>query len=95
MGKSKKDGINQTGVRYGKTDLVRMGVFMEGQYISSGEQFNGKKSSALDYRSKGKQFLTAPVKKGHDSKDAYFDKEFVRVFEVTWTKDRMNLTLIW
>ncbi|KAI8907374.1 hypothetical protein EDD86DRAFT_209408 [Gorgonomyces haynaldii] len=81
MGRSKKE-LGSIGTQYGKTDLVRMGLFSEAQYISSGEQYNTKKGgSTLDYRTKGKQFLTAPPKKGHDDKHAYFDKEFVRVFE--------------
>jgi hypothetical protein len=32
-------------------------------------------------RAKGKQFQTTPPKKGHDTKDGYFDKEFIRLFE--------------
>lgn len=82
MGKVKKEEQNSMGTHYGKTDLARLGLFMEGQYISSGESYSGKKATPLEYRTKGKQFLTAPVKKGHDTKDVYFDKEFVRVFEV-------------
>jgi hypothetical protein len=38
--------------------------------------------NSLDYRANGKQFLTAPPKKGHDTKDSYFDKHFIRLFEV-------------
>eukprot|EP00842_Homolaphlyctis_polyrhiza_P005628 jgi/Hompol1/6066/HPOL_004861-RA len=69
-------------MKYGRSDLVRMGLFSEAQYVSSGETYNSKKnSSSLDYRSKGKQFLTAPPKRGHDVKDSYFDKEFIRLFE--------------
>jgi hypothetical protein len=53
MGKSKKDEMNSIGTHFGKTDLVRMGVFMESQYISTGENYNGKKASSLEYRTKG------------------------------------------
>ena len=38
--------------------------------------------SSLENRVKGKQFLTAPPKRGQNTKDAYFDKEFIRLFEV-------------
>ncbi|KAI8899070.1 hypothetical protein BC833DRAFT_396313 [Globomyces pollinis-pini] len=71
-----------TGQHYGRADLIRMGIFSEPNYVSSGEPFVAKKGvSSLDYRANGKQFLTAPPKRGHDSKDAYFDQHFIRLFE--------------
>jgi hypothetical protein len=70
------------GVAYGKSDLNRIGIFSEQKYISVGEAYVSKKGgSTLDYRANGKQFLTAPLRSGHDSKDAYFDQQFIRLFE--------------
>ncbi|KAI8806580.1 hypothetical protein BJ742DRAFT_679931 [Cladochytrium replicatum] len=75
-------GDDSFGNKYGRPDLDRIGLFSELGYISSGEQYVEKRNdSFLTYRTKGKQFQTNPSKRGHDNKDAYFDREFIRVFE--------------
>ena len=88
MGREKSD---TTGYHFGKSDLDRIGMFSEPNYISSGEPYTANKGglarillivNTLNYREKGKQFLTSPRHKGHDTKDAYFDKTYIRLFEV-------------
>ncbi|KAJ1541262.1 hypothetical protein HK405_010737, partial [Cladochytrium tenue] len=67
-----------------KPDLDRIGIFSEATYISVNEPYAGNKHDAggmLPGRGKGKQFLTAPPKRGHDTREAYFDREFGRLFE--------------
>lgn len=65
-----------------KPDLDRIGLFSEATYISSKEPFSvNKNDGILSARGKGRQFLTSPPKKGHDTRDSYFDKEFIRLFE--------------
>lgn len=59
------------GYKYGKADLVRMGIFSEEPYISKSEPYKDKTAEALDARRKGKQFTTAL-----DPKNS-----FVRLFE--------------
>jgi hypothetical protein len=39
------------------------------------------KDSFLYERTKGKQLVTSPAKKGHFAKDAYFAKQFIHIFE--------------
>jgi hypothetical protein len=38
-------------------------------------------AGGLEYKGVGKQFTTTPLKRGHNTKDIYFDKEFNRIFE--------------
>ncbi|KAJ3330344.1 hypothetical protein HDU76_005890 [Blyttiomyces sp. JEL0837] len=65
-----------------KPDLDRIGLFSEATYVSSKEPFSEKKNDGiLVGRGKGKQFQTSPPKRGHDTRDVYFDKEFIRLFE--------------
>ncbi|KAI9341796.1 hypothetical protein DFJ73DRAFT_843367 [Zopfochytrium polystomum] len=65
-----------------KSDLDRIGLFSEATYISSKEPYGIKPAEGiLAARGKGKQFLTSPPKRGHDTRDVYFDKEFIRLFE--------------
>jgi hypothetical protein len=71
-----------TGSKYGRSDLIRMGIFSEPNYITVGEQYVSKKVNTLDFRANGRQFVTAPLRQGHDTKDAYFDQNFIRLFEV-------------
>lgn len=80
----------------GRSDLVRIGIFSEQKYISVGEQYISKKdSSPLDYRANGKQFLTAPPKRGHDTKDAYFDRQYTRLFENEPYTDLVTMRRKW
>ncbi|KAI9347004.1 hypothetical protein BDR26DRAFT_907845 [Obelidium mucronatum] len=78
-----------------KPDLDRMGIFTEASYISTNEPFTGKKNeNTLLSRVKGKQFQTSPNKRGHDTRDVYFDKQFIRLFEVCcviWETRRYRL----
>ncbi|KAJ3103933.1 hypothetical protein HDU97_009745 [Phlyctochytrium planicorne] len=68
-----------------RQDLDRIGLFSEASYISAKEPFVERKNEGfLANRVKGKQFLTTPPKKGHNTRDAYFDKDFIRLFEVLW-----------
>ncbi|KAJ3324324.1 hypothetical protein HDV06_000363 [Boothiomyces sp. JEL0866] len=91
MGKQELSGFH-----YGRSDLTRMGIFSEPNYISVGEPYQPKKgASTLDYRANGKQFLTSPPKYGHDSKDAYFDQTFVRLFENEPYTDLVALRRRW
>ncbi|KAJ3238379.1 hypothetical protein HDU78_003561 [Chytriomyces hyalinus] len=66
-----------------RPDLDRLGLFTEASYISTMEPFATKKSGdgTLVSRGKGKQFQTSPNKRGHDTRDVYFDKQFIRLFE--------------
>ncbi|KAJ3190663.1 hypothetical protein HK101_008503 [Irineochytrium annulatum] len=65
-----------------RQDLDRIGLFGEASYISTKEPFKDSgRSGFLINRAKGKQFLTNPPKRGHDTKDVYFDKEYIRLFE--------------
>ncbi|KAJ3204143.1 hypothetical protein HDU82_006054 [Entophlyctis luteolus] len=67
-----------------KPDLDRMGIFTEASYISTKEPYQEKKNQGtLLGRVKGKQFQTTPSKNGHDTRDVYFDKQFIRLFEAT------------
>ncbi|KAJ1545348.1 hypothetical protein HK096_006504, partial [Nowakowskiella sp. JEL0078] len=78
---SKRNGSEKPD-QFGRLDLDRMGLFSEMGYISSGEPYPHRKDdSFLTNRAHGKQFQTTPPKPGHDNKDAYFDKEYSRVFE--------------
>lgn len=96
MGKAAKEQEKEGfGMHFGKSDLVRIGLFSESPGIV-GDTYNDKKgASALDGRAKGKQFLTSPAKKGHDSKDAYFQKDFGRVFENEPYSDIVALRRKW
>jgi hypothetical protein len=77
-------------------DLIRMGIFSEPTYISVGEPFTSKKgTSTLDYRANGKQFLTAPPRRGHDTRDVYFDHSYVRLFENEPYTDLVQLRRRW
>ncbi|KAJ3220280.1 DNA-directed DNA polymerase gamma mip1 [Dinochytrium kinnereticum] len=65
-----------------RQDLDRIGLFSEASYISAKEPFTDKRNEGfLANRAKGKQFLTTPPKKGHNTRDAFFDKDFIRLFE--------------
>jgi hypothetical protein len=85
MGKQKAENY---GNQFGKPDLARIGLFSEAQYISVNEPFSSKKMgdqvanlvSSLEARQKGKQFLTSPPRRGHDTNDVYFSPH-VRLFE--------------
>ena len=44
MSKSKGGKAEELGMKYGRPDLVRMGLFSEAQYVSSGESYNPKKA---------------------------------------------------
>ncbi|KAJ3272536.1 hypothetical protein HDV01_005487 [Terramyces sp. JEL0728] len=91
MGKQELSGFH-----YGRSDLTRMGIFSEPNYISVGEPYQTKKgASTLDYRANGKQFLSSPPKHGHDSKDAYFDQTFGRLFENEPYTDLVTLRRRW
>ncbi|KAJ3128200.1 hypothetical protein HK098_004946 [Nowakowskiella sp. JEL0407] len=83
-------------------DLDRIGLFSEMGYISSGEPYpqrrngaNNFSDSVLNFRSQGKQFLTNPPRKGHDNKDAYFDREYIRLFENEPYTDLVGLRRRW
>ncbi|KAJ3168555.1 hypothetical protein HDU88_001445 [Geranomyces variabilis] len=87
---------NELGNRFGRPDLDRIGIFSEAPYVSTGDKYNEKKSDAfLSERTKGKQFITNPPKRGHDSRDIYFNKEFVRVFENEPYTDLVALRRRW
>ncbi|KAJ3110944.1 hypothetical protein HK100_002864 [Physocladia obscura] len=59
-----------------------MGIFTEASYISTMEPYTGKTNGVtLLSRVKGRQFQTSPNKHGHDTRDVYFDKNFIRLFE--------------
>lgn len=45
MGREKND---TTGIRHGKADLIRIGMFSEPNYISSGEAYTPKKGGIFD-----------------------------------------------
>ncbi|KAJ3358437.1 hypothetical protein HDU91_005227 [Kappamyces sp. JEL0680] len=93
MGRQKDD---TTGYHFGKSDLDRIGMFSEPNYISSGEVYTAKKGvNSLDYRANGKQFLTAPLRKGHDTKDGYFEKNYTRLFENEPYVDLVKLRRGW
>lgn len=82
MGKTNPDH----GHKYGRPDLDRIGLFGEAAYVSTGEPFVERKNDRiadtfLTYRNKGKQFVTNPPKKGHETKDVFFEKEYMRAFE--------------
>ncbi|ORY47758.1 hypothetical protein BCR33DRAFT_714823 [Rhizoclosmatium globosum] len=65
-----------------RPDLDRIGLFTEASYISTNEPYTGKRNEhTLVSRVKGKQFQTSPNKRGHDTRDVYFDKQFIRLFE--------------
>ncbi|KAI8929528.1 hypothetical protein BC831DRAFT_544500 [Entophlyctis helioformis] len=87
-GGKKKGGFGEEdmGMKYGRSDLVRMGLLARHNsrpcfVTDTNIAICCLAATALDYRTKGKQFLTAPPKKGHDTKDSYFDKEYIRLFE--------------
>ncbi|TPX58729.1 hypothetical protein PhCBS80983_g02934 [Powellomyces hirtus] len=87
---------NELGNRFGKPDLDRIGIFSEAPYISTGDKYNEKKTDAfLIDRVKGKQFITNPPKRGHDTRDIFFNKEFVRVFENEPYTDLVALRRRW
>ncbi|KAI9208907.1 uncharacterized protein BJ171DRAFT_595350 [Polychytrium aggregatum] len=102
MGKkgASKKGSDVPGIKYGRPDLDRIGLFSEAAYISTGEPFVERKhdrlaDAFLTYRSKGKQFLTSPPKDGHDSKEVYFEKEYSRIFENEPYTDLVQLRRRW
>ncbi|KAI8608655.1 hypothetical protein BC830DRAFT_934913 [Chytriomyces sp. MP71] len=65
-----------------RPDLDRIGIFTEASYISTMEPYAVKKNDGgLLTRGKDKQFQTSPSKRGHDTRDVYFDKSFIRLFE--------------
>ncbi|KAH6560634.1 hypothetical protein BASA62_010343 [Batrachochytrium salamandrivorans] len=95
-GGKKPIAAGDVGVKPGRSDLVRMGLFSEVQYVSNGESYNSKKQAcALDYRTKGKQFLIAPPKQGQNTRDAYFNKEYIRLFENEPYTDLVSLRRQW
>ncbi|KAJ3041517.1 hypothetical protein HDV00_009313 [Rhizophlyctis rosea] len=85
------------GGRFGRPDLDRIGLFSEAPYISVNDPFDERKarSSALAERTKGKQFITGPPKRGHDTKDVYFEKDFGRLFENEGYTDLVVLRRRW
>ncbi|TPX62500.1 hypothetical protein SpCBS45565_g06999 [Spizellomyces sp. 'palustris'] len=96
MPSSKNNGAGEMGNRFGRPDLDRIGIFSEVPYISIGDKYNDKNNDAfLSYRTKGKQFITNPPKKGHDTRDVFFDKEFIRVFENEPYIDLVKLRRRW
>lgn len=68
--------VGQLGNRYGKADLKRLGIFSECEYLSKNQPYDDKRNKSLEYRTEGKQFITAPRRK-----DALFDKGYHRLFE--------------
>ncbi|KAJ3049285.1 hypothetical protein HK097_009710, partial [Rhizophlyctis rosea] len=95
--KARAAATQEMGVRFGRPDLDRIGLFSEAPYISVNDPFDEKKAraSALAERTKGKQFLTAPSKRGHNTKDVYFEKDFGRLFENEAYTDLVVLRRRW
>lgn len=61
-------------------DLSRLGIFSEGSYLSVGDPYvkprdDKEKSGGKVDRDKGKQFVTAPPRRGKTN-DAFFEKQF-------------------
>jgi hypothetical protein len=83
----------EIGNHFGKSDLLRLGLFTAPEFISIGEPFASQRDAPQNL--KGKQFLTAPIKKGHDSKDAYFGKTNVYLFENEPYVDQVYLRRRW
>lgn len=84
MGKNSEQPL--PGHKWGRPDLDRIGLFGEADYVSTAEPFLERKNDRLcdtflSYRRIGKQFINNPAKRGHDTRDAYFNKEYNRVFE--------------
>ncbi|KAI8855174.1 DNA polymerase family A-domain-containing protein [Chytridium lagenaria] len=80
-----------------RQDLDRIGLFSEASYISSKEPFKDRRNNEgfLANRAKGKQFLTTPPRRGHDTRDVYFDKDFIRLFEARLYAAKTNRILTW
>ncbi|KAI9104851.1 hypothetical protein DFS34DRAFT_575660 [Phlyctochytrium arcticum] len=95
MAKEKRNGPGEVGNKFGRPDLDRMGLFSEAPYISVGDKFAERNEHFLGYRTKGKQFITNPPKRGHETRDAFFDKEFIRLFENEPYTDLVKLRRKW
>jgi len=94
MGRKSKPEDFQIGRKYGRPDLERNGLFSEADYITTNEKYLVSKVGIIEYKGQGKQFQTSPPKKGH-AKDAYFEKEFARIFEKEATSDLTMLRRKW
>ena len=58
MGREKDD---TTGIKHGKPDLIRIGMFSEPLYISSGEAYTSKKGTSLEWRTNLADPLLMPL----------------------------------
>ncbi|KAI8818607.1 uncharacterized protein EV422DRAFT_559569 [Fimicolochytrium jonesii] len=88
--------MTELGSKFGRPDLDRIGIFSEAPYISIGDRYiSNKNGSSLSERNKGKQFLTNPGKRGHDTKDVYFVKDSIRLFENESYTDPVSLRRRW